>query len=236
MRTLRAAEQQRREQAIRAAIERTYADADLASPTVLDASRIVPLQQLIAGQALTRTECPGLTRSTAAAFLRGQLPHYVEAEGDDVLSGYLYANRSGGWILVNRSEPVVRRRFTVAHELGHYLLHALPALEAGATAFREIQPGAPGPEAGGELGADGEVRITVADAAVAPGARDWEVEANRFAAALLMPAPLCRALVEQYGPACGERRAVLAQRLAGELLVSVEAVSARLAALGLGRA
>jgi Zn-dependent peptidase ImmA (M78 family) len=225
-----------REALIRAAIERAYGDAELAPPTIGQASRIVPLKELVAGQDLERTERPAFTRREVSAFLGDQLPYAVEMNGeqDDDLSGYLYANRSGGWILVSQDEPVTRRRFTVAHELGHFLLHARPAFGAGATVFSEAQPVPKPTEEEDALGEDGRVEIERASMQEVPDQETWEVEANQFAAELLMPADLCRALVSQYAPLCGDRRNVLAKRLAGELLVSQQAMSRRLADLELG--
>ena len=42
--------------------------------------------------------------------------------GDDV-SGLLAIQDGKGTIGYNQNEPKVRRRFTIAHELGHYELH-----------------------------------------------------------------------------------------------------------------
>lgn len=223
--------------AIRAAIECAYEDADLTPPTVANASRIVPLQQLVAGQSLERTEHATLTRGQAAGFLSEQLPFAIEIEGaqDEELSGYLYANRSGGWILVNQGDPVVRRRYTVAHELGHYLLHALPGFEAGLVVFSEAQPTASQVSGDDEVRDHGVVRVVRADVESVAGTKDWEVEANLFAAELLMPADLCFALVDKYSASCGGRRVILAKRLASELLVSVQAMTYRLTHLSLGQ-
>ena len=44
--------------------------------------------------------------------------------GDDV-SGVLYVDKGKGTIGYNPTESEVRRRFTIAHELGHYELHRL---------------------------------------------------------------------------------------------------------------
>ena len=74
----------------------------------------------------------------------------------------LEAQRSGG-----------RRRFTIAHELGHWRLHS-SAADAHARFCRADEVGVP-------------------TEAEAQAARQIEREANRFAAALLMPAELVRA-------------------------------------------
>ena len=87
------------------------------------------------------------------------------------LSGVLIPDRWEIW--VRRDEPAPRRRFTVAHEVGHHLLHA-----DGAT-----------------------VLCRPADVEAAEGEeRAREREANRFAAELLMPERLVRAQANAHGP------------------------------------
>jgi len=209
--------QTERDQRIAEAIRRAYDDADISPPGILDPSRIVPLQKLLAGQGLTHSEHPSLRRREAATYLSRELPYEVEIDGnpEDELSGYLFANSFGGWVLVDRRDPIARRRYTVAHELGHFLLHAQPRLAAGDIVFSEAQPKVD--EAASvdneAFGPGGEVQLVSRDAALEHGAVAWETEANQFAAALLMPADLCQPLAEQYGPRCGHRRAVLAKRL-----------------------
>lgn len=87
------------------------------------------------------------------------------------LSGVLLPRRWEIW--VRRDEPPLRRRFTVAHEIGHHLLHS--------------------------DGAKVLCRPSDVEAA-ATGERVREREANRFAAELLMPEPLVRELAERDGP------------------------------------
>jgi hypothetical protein len=87
------------------------------------------------------------------------------------LSGVLLPSRWEIWI--RRDEPTPRRRFTVAHEIGHHLLHS-----DGAT-----------------------VLCRPSDVETARGdLRDREREANRFAAELLMPEELVREAVDRDGP------------------------------------
>ena len=49
----------------------------------------------------------------------------VESESLDNLSGYICKNNNNGTykIAFNSSDHDVRQRFTIAHELGHYILH-----------------------------------------------------------------------------------------------------------------
>lgn len=97
-------------------------------------------------------------------------------------------------IVVNKNMLVVRRRFSVAHELGHYALG-----QAGVQFF-------------GERG-----RV--------------ERAANRFAAALLMPARPLRRLWEEYGCNVGFREDILADIF----LVSGQALRLRIREGGLSK-
>ena len=89
---------------------------------------------------------------------------------DDKLSGFLFRDVKAkkAIIGVNGSHHVNRRRFTIAHELGHYLLH----------------PGEPVHVDG----ADVAFRLNRRDQDSSTGHDDSEREANLFAAELLMPA------------------------------------------------
>ena len=69
---------------------------------------------------------------------------------------------------VNRTQPENRRRFTIAHELGHLLLH----------------------HDGQEVTFDKDFRVSLRSDESSLGTNVEEVEANFFAASLLMPASL----------------------------------------------
>lgn len=115
------------------------------------------------------------------------------------LSGLLVPSELTVWL--DRSEAARspgRRRFTIAHEIGHFVLHAGRS-QAAATSYCR--------------GSD----LERSDSA--------EGEANRFAAALLMPEPL----VEHEATRCGCNIALLAERFA----VSVPAMKLRLLTLDL---
>jgi hypothetical protein len=78
---------------------------------------------------------------------------------------------SGYSIAVRASDPFVRRRFTVAHEIAHFILHK------------------------NLIGAS-----LTDDALYRSGLSTWEeVEANRLAADILMPRKLLSHFVRQYG-------------------------------------
>ena len=115
------------------------------------------------------------------------------------LSGLLVPSELTVWL--DRNEAARsrgRRRFTIAHEIGHFVLHAARSQEA-ATSFCR--------------GSDLERSDSI------------EGEANRFAAALLMPEPL----LEQEASSYGCNISLLAERFA----VSVPAMKLRLLTLNL---
>ncbi len=87
------------------------------------------------------------------------------------LSGVLLPARWEIW--VRRDEPGPRRRFTVAHEIGHHLLHSDGAAVMCRPADVETAQG---------------------------GERAREREANRFAAELLMPEAMVREAAHRDGP------------------------------------
>ena len=97
-----------------------------------------------------------------AKFSEENLSGMVAKRGDDIQ------------ILVNQSDQAYRKRFTIAHEIGHYLLHLQDKdgefADHEADLFRT------------EPGEEPQVAAT----------RQREVEANRFAAALLMDGELVR--------------------------------------------
>ena len=100
------------------------------------------------------------------------------------LSGLLLPAEKRVWVnAVEARRSAGRRRFTIAHELGHWQLHC-----------RRRWTPTRGSAARDEVGAT--------DARGARPRRRIEREANRFAAALLMPEPLVR----ERGPATPAQR------------------------------
>jgi hypothetical protein len=172
----------------------------------------VLLAGYFAETALDHVELPGLTCGGVAEYLRRE---GVQA-GDlgnpsDVLAGFVFAAGRVGWAFVSAADPVSRRRFTAAHELGHFVLHRATM---------------------GWFRADTDETLHEADGDVADR---MEREANRFAAEILMPAEVCRARAAELREkhrCCP--RGVLVYRLASELLVSREALRYRLQALEVG--
>jgi Zn-dependent peptidase ImmA (M78 family) len=83
-------------------------------------------------------------------------------EGD--LSGFLYRDKDQAVIGVNTSHSQSRQNFTIAHELGHLLLHDQEQLHV-----------------------DHEFRVRLRSDVSSQGVDEAEQEANFFAASLLMP-------------------------------------------------
>jgi len=133
---------------------------------------------------------------------------------DRDVSAVLAPLEGGKWlILVNEEHVEVRQRFSIAHELGHLLLHAYTAPHAD-RAFR------------------------FRDARSSEGSALEEIQANRFAAELLMPADqVLSALRTQqldHAPETPEEDRTLqdvATNLAGRLKVSTQAMTIRISTL-----
>jgi len=91
---------------------------------------------------------------------------------DEALSGMIAKRGNAVTMLVNQSDVPYRKRFTIAHELGHHFLHLLADgdfVDSAIDLFRDLE-----------------------SPAEAAGPRRAEIQANQFAAALLMPADLVR--------------------------------------------
>jgi hypothetical protein len=192
----------------------------------------VPLARFLDEFNLLHVTLERLTRASIAAYLLGEgiAPGNLLDSGnpDEILAGFIFTTGSDGLVFVGelepipsksgeppkkpRSTPLGRRRFTAAHELGHFLLHR----------DRMI---------GGRW--MGDTRETIREEG--SNAADMEREADRFAAELLMPAAMCRARAEAFRDTyrvCP--LTVFAYHLASELLVSPEALRYRLKGLGVG--
>jgi Zn-dependent peptidase ImmA (M78 family) len=132
---------------------------------------------------------------------------------DDDLSGFLFRDKRAGRTVIgaNKRHHENRQRFTIAHELGHYLLHE------GETVHLDNQRGA--------------FTINLRNSDSGRGKDDSEREANLFAAELLMPT---RFLEEELN---GKNLDLLEDNnflnnLAKKYQVSVQALTFRLANLG----
>jgi Zn-dependent peptidase ImmA (M78 family) len=143
------------------------------------------------------------------ALLQNAAVH--EEVADDKFAGYLLRDSPSGVAIigVNAFHSETRRRFTIAHEIGHLLLHA--PLEGEPVHFDEI--------------------FMRRDALSAQGTEPREKEANLFAAELLMPAHLiARDLPALTRSAASEERVI--DELAEHYAVSVHAMGIRLSYLG----
>lgn len=125
---------------------------------------------------------------------------------DEELSGAIIRTHKEVVIGVNSRHHSNRRRFTIAHELGHYRLHS-----------------------GVEVHVDEDFRVNLRDEESSKGVNWEEVEANRFAAELLMPTKFLLRDVEKFRGIDAGAIQVLARRYK----VSAEAMEIRLANLGL---
>lgn len=128
-------------------------------------------------------------------------------EGDDDVSGF-YQNEHGREVIgVNSLHPSARQRFTIAHELGHAVLHGREGLHLD-QAFKL------------------RFRDTTSSRAVDPE----EMDANSFAAELLMPADEVRHLLSGSGLDVNDDQAV--RTLARRFGVSQQAMTYRVINLG----
>ena len=134
-----------------------------------------------------------------------------EPLGDDI-SGMLIPTKDGPVIVVNSDHSPARQRFTLAHELGHLLLHNYTTPHA-----------------------DRRYKVRFRNAASSEGRDVEEVEANQFAAALLMPQDLLvKKLLEigfEYDSNEDDSEQLAA--VASAFKVSQQALSIRLSALQL---
>lgn len=144
-----------------------------------------------------------LARDLGATILKDDL--------DPEVSGLLFRRPNSTVIAVNRDHPDTRRRFTIAHELGHLRLHD-----------------------GRPLIVDHVVRarINLRDNQSSLATNREEIEANSFAATLLMPPDFVHA--QMHGVltrGLGEQATI--EALARKFGVSAQAMEFRLTNLGL---
>jgi Zn-dependent peptidase ImmA (M78 family) len=125
---------------------------------------------------------------------------------DGQLSGLLHRSRDRAVIGINSKHPSVRQRFSIAHELGHLVLHQ-PDFQIDPHAF-----------------------VAFRDRESSTATDPAEIEANQFAAAVLMPEFLLEKHVKELGPDpdLEEAITILAKRFG----VSEQAMTIRLTSMG----
>jgi len=130
------------------------------------------------------------------------------------ISGFMYRDRDRVIVGVNGNHPRTRQRFTIAHEIGHFLLHE-----------------------GEKLHVDGDApgySLFRRDPKSSDGSDVIEREANFFAAELLMPQSfLEKDLAEHSVVDLLDPDEKVLKDLAKKYRVSVQALTFRLANLGL---
>lgn len=109
-------------------------------------------------------------------------------------------------IVVNACDTATRRRFTVAHELGHYCLHVPKSVKEGENAYYASR--------------DSGMRISS------------EKEADEFASALLMPSKKVFDVCAKKGYLCNGVEEMI-ELVSKEFLVSKQAAKYRLMNLGI---
>ena len=132
---------------------------------------------------------------------------YQEAWIDDDKSAWIEHDGDRFTVVVNALEPEVRQRFSAAHELAHYLLHR-DMLDDGGRVHRHEDRLYGGRQAN----------------PASPFEPIHEVQANRLAAQIIMPAQLVRQKWAQIGDLGA---------MAKEFRVSKAAMQIRLTTLGL---
>lgn len=147
------------------------------------------------------------------ALASGVIVRYEPAE--DSLCGFLLRDPTQQKVIigVNKNHPDNRKRFTIGHELGHFLLHESAKFHV-----------------------DYKFRLKISDDEFQKGDSTEEKEANLFAAELLMPASFIKQDLEQINrPDLFEALDIFEdeklQSLAKHYQVSVQALTFRLAYL-----
>jgi len=134
----------------------------------------------------------------------------VETKLGDDISGLLITKDEVTTICVEETHRAVRKRFTIAHEIGHYCLR------------HQFEPGE-------HVHVDRGALVSMRNGRSGEGTDQREVEANQFAACLLMPRSLVQAEIARKGGKVPEE---LVGELALKFEVSEQAMTIRLGTLG----
>lgn len=133
---------------------------------------------------------------------------------EDSLSGFILRNDETGKTIigVNSTQHPLRQRFTVAHEIGHYLLHVKERVHVDRR--------------------EGGYQVKLRNPASSTGTNVEEMEANLFAAELLMPEKFLREDLAGYDHLDIFETDPLLDELKRKYQVSGRALTIRLANLG----
>ncbi len=138
----------------------------------------------------------------------------LEITEDDLgvgVSGLLVTNAKTAHIFIQESDAETRKRFTIGHEIGHYFLrHQF--------------------ENGEHVHVDKGNFISQRGPQAATGVDPKEIEANQFAASLLMPSKMVHERVAALGTPLLDDEVI---QLAKEFKVSEQAMTIRLTTLDL---
>jgi len=145
-----------------------------------------------------------------------QVAHHLnltikEVEFSNDISGVLYIDKGKGVIGYNKNESPLRQRFSIAHEIGHFLLHRLE----------------------NEIFVDKNFKALYRNSESATGEIKMEREANAFAAALLMPKERVIREFEKLNFDLSDEEGDVVERLAKKFKVSKQAMTFRISNLEL---
>jgi Zn-dependent peptidase ImmA (M78 family) len=130
-----------------------------------------------------------------------------EEKLDEDVSGVLVMKNTVPFIFINEKQPENRQRFTIAHELGHYVIH----------------------HSDWHVNIGKSIKIYNRDSKSSSGEHLEEIEANQFAAELLMPKGNIDRFMAKNKITIFDEDSI--ERLAEFLKVSIQALSIRLAKL-----
>lgn len=135
----------------------------------------------------------------------------VSMELDEGVSGLLISKPELSCIVIRQGDAPQRQRFSIGHEIGHFVLrHQF--------------------ESGEHVHVDRGFRVSHRDQRSATGTDLKEIEANQFAAALLMPSSLLLESIQRLG--AEELYDAHITNLASIFRVSEQAMTIRLSVLG----
>jgi len=151
------------------------------------------------------------------------LAHHLGAEVrfeslEDKMSGFLIIKDNHSTIVINSEHHPNRQRFTLAHELGHLILHSNNKHQDALFVDKSL--------------ITKKARFH-RDERSGTGEYKQEIEANRFAAELLMPRQLLKEAIKEEGDELDFLDDHLIYKLASKFGVSEQALSIRLTDLNM---